>query len=911
VVDSKWETLWSLFDRALKRPVGERSAWLKSHCPDPALRRELTALLRAHERKDSLLDGDRFSVVDDALEPGDRVGAWRVERLLGLGGMGAVYLVERADGAFERRAALKLLHGGVGGPDARARFERERRILASLNHPHIARLLDAGITNRGRPWLLMEAVDGPTLSEWLERHTLSMGERLGLFEQVCHAIAHAHRRLVVHRDLKASNIRIDASGRPRVLDFGIAKLLDAAAAASVTRRADSVPLTPAYTSPEQVRGEVAAIGMDVYALGALLHEVLTGQPPFGHGGGRSDWLEHRRRFEPRVSVDKEIPAELDWVLARALAFEPEDRYASADELAADIRRIREHRSPRARAVGPLYRARKFARRNWRALAFASVVVALVVGLGAELYRSAERARAAQAESEAARSQAESLSTFLKDLFARADPTRQGGRQLTAQELLDAGRQRLANQPGLPASSRVAFWLALADVYLNLGDHGTSRQLATQAAELARRTGSEDLADALVRLGRARHAAGEYQAALAVFQRASESVPAEDDPARFDLVIGRGMALQRLGRLEDAGEAFRRAEAWLAQHAPESVDRRAEVALRLGSWHWGRGRLGTAERFYADALAARREQVPAAWPEVATAMMAHASAKFALGRFDAAREGFAEALAVRRRVLGDDHPDTAVSLNYLGASLYELGRYAEAQAPLSEAVAIQRRVLPDDSPARAGALNNLGLVQWQLGRLGDATATFEKALAINRASLGADHPDLANNLNNLGLIALEQARFEQALALFDRAVALVAAARGDSHPDLGTPLTNRARALLVLERHAEADASLTRAHKILSGVREDHPRLVDTLLWWSLADCLGGADERARARLDRAAVIDQASADGDGENPARIGAVRAACAGRPAAQFLPPDSPPDLQRLLSRLNEIHIADAGRH
>jgi serine/threonine-protein kinase len=901
VAESNWNTLWDLFDRAARLPAGRRSDWLDAHCHDPALRRELDALLSAHDRRDSLLDTDPFPAAPCALDTGARIGAWRVVSELGRGGMGEVYLVERADGAFERRAALKLLHGaGPAGPAAAERFERERRILATLNHRNIARLLDAGMTESGRPWLLMEAVDGPTLSEWPRRFSPSLAERLRLFEQICEAIAHAHRRLVVHRDLKSSNVRVDSAGRPRVLDFGIAKLLDAAADTGVTRGADAVPLTPACTSPEQIRGEEASIAMDVYALGALLHELLAGRPPFRSDGGRSAWLENRRRFEPSVSRTDGIPVELDWVLARALAFDPDDRYASVDELAADIRRVRAHRSPRARAVGPVYRVRKFVRRNWRSVVVGAAVLAVVAGLVVELYRSAERAREARLASETARGEAERLSDFLKDLFLVSDPTRQDGRELTAREILNAGRQRLANQPGLPAASRSAFWLALSDVYRNLGEHDAARQLASQAVELSRRTGSSDLAAALVRLGRAHYAAGDYQPALSVFENAAGSVTSAADPVRFELAIARGMTLQRLGRLDAAGRSFREADTWVSTHSPEDADRRAQVALRLGSWHWGRGDLDKAERFYADALAARRAQVPAAWPEVATAMMALASARFVQGRFGVAREGFAEALAVRRRVLGERHPDTAVSLNYLGASLYELGRYAEAEAPLAEAVAIQREVLPEDSAARAGALNNLGLVQWQLGRLDAATATFETALALNRASLGAEHPDLANNLNNLGLIALEQSRFEPALALFDRAVSLVAAARGETHPDLGTPLTNRARALLVLERDAEADTALARAHDILAGVREDHPRLAETLVWWSLADCLGQDGARAGARLDRAAAIAENNGGDDEDIEGRIRAVRAACAGRAATGLAPPYSPPDFQRLLARV-----------
>jgi serine/threonine-protein kinase len=907
VAESDWNTLWGLFDRVVERPVAERAAWLDARCDDDGMRRELDALLRAHDRQDSLLDCDPIAVEDAALEPGERIGAWQVLSILGVGGMGEVYLVERADGAFERRAALKLLHGaGLGGPGARERFERERRILGSLNHPNIARLLDAGMTESGRPWLLMEAVDGPTVAEWRTQCAPTLGETLEVFLQICSAIAHAHRRLVVHRDLKPSNVRMARDGRPRMLDFGIAKLLDAAADGKVTRRGDTVPLTPGYASPEQIRGEQAGTAMDVYALGVLLHELLGGAPPFDGRGCRADWLEQRRCLTVAVSRKAGTPVELDWVLARALAFDPEDRYPGAEALAADIRRVRAHRTPLARSVGPLYRARKFARRHWRALGLGIATLLLVAGLGAELYRSAERARAARVESEAARGEAERLSSFLKELFVQSDPTRASGRELTALEILDAGRQRLAQQPDLAASSRIAFWLALGDVYLNLGQHATARELASQAAQLARRTDADRLAEALALVGEAHYAAGAYEAAIDVYEPAIESLSDPADPAAFTLAINRGMARQRLGDYRAAGEAFRKAAEWQSEHAPDAAAKRAEVALRLGSWHWSRGRLETAERFYGEALQARRDQVPAAWPEVATAMMARASARFAQGRFDEARAGYADALAIRRRVLGAEHPDTAVSLNYLGAALYELGRHAEAEGPLSEAVDIQRRALPADSPARTGALNNLGLVQWQLGRLEEAASTFRRALVINRKNLGADHPNVANNTNNLGLIAIERRRFDEALEHFDRAVEVVAAARGDDHPDLGPPLTNRARALMVLERSADADAALARAHAVLGGAGGAHPRLIDTLIWWSLSACLRGEAESAPERLDRASDIVESEPAG-AEDRARIAAVRAACKGRRAV--VPEDSPPDFPRLLERARQAAVTSSG--
>jgi len=894
--------MWELFERALDVPGHAREAWLVSHCSDPALRSELEQLLRAHKREDSPLDHAPQAIeFTQRPSPDDRIGPWRVMRLLGTGGMGEVYLVERADGAFERRAALKLLHSGLARSGDHERFQRERRILASLSHPNISRLLDAGVTEAGQPWLLMEAVDGPTITDWCREQGLSLERRLLIFEQVCAAVSHAHRRLIVHRDLKPSNIRVTPEGRPVLLDFGIAKLLDAAADGDITRGPESVPLTPGYASPEQIRGSAAHVGMDVFALGALLYELLAGRPPFAKSeDGREAWLDQRRRLQVRTSRDTGIPVELDWVMTRAMGFEPEERYLGADELAADVRRVRQHRTPRARAVGPLYRARKFFRRNWRLLAAAGGVAALILGLSTRLYFEAGRAHRAVVESEAARAQSDQIANFMMQLFELADSTRQQGRELTAREILAAGRNRLSNQPDLPAETRIDFLLTLADIYLNLGDHDAARDLAIQAGQMARSMNRQlDLARSLLRLSHAHQAAGRYRNALDVIAR-SDRNGSEIPPAlRFDLLLARGNAHQRLGELDDAGARFEEAARLLSREMPDDASRRAESALRLGAWHWSRGRLVEAEEFYARALKARQAQVPVPWPRVATAFMAHGSALYAQGRYDNARKEFEQALQIRQRVLGDVHPLTAVSFNYVGASLYELGRHTEAEPRLARAVSIQEASLPADSPARAGALNNLGLVKQALGKHREAADNFNRALAINRSALGERHPDVANNLNNLGLIMIEQHEWEPALAQFEQAGKIVREARGASHPDLSTPLTNQARMLLMLNRHEDAQVQLQRAFELLAEVHAGHPRRIETLQWWGLADCSAGRTDDGLDRLVQALEIAREYPAGNEQHIAQLEASSAACSRAPVVK--PDNSPPDLLLILARLS----------
>ncbi|MBD3162678.1 MAG: protein kinase, partial [Candidatus Eisenbacteria bacterium] len=493
-----WSRISAILDEALSRPLEQRDAYVVEACGnDDGLRREVSTLLRAAGEDRSFLDENVLEFVapaleegiaDDALREGERIGPYRVGRLIGRGGMSRVYLIERDDDQFHRVAALKVLD--VPGPDSVEyvrRFEAERQILASLDHPNIAALYDAGSTRDGRPCLILEHVSGEPITRYCASRRLGVEDRLLLFETVCRAVHYAHQRLVVHRDLKPGNIFVRRDGVVKLLDFGIAKLLDEGESSPGARaprtRTGFRFLTPEYAAPEQIRSEPVTVATDVYALGVLLFELLTGRLPYD--------LDRGSPFSTQVAVVQEEPktastvvsseadrrtlrGDLDAICHRALRKEPMARYASVAELAADVRAHLDHEPVVARAGTVRYRFGRFVRRNRvPVLATGLVVLSLAAGLIVSIVQTRSASRAFQ-EARLAELRATAINTFLvEDLLGAADPVESGNHDIALREVLDVAARRVgtafADEPLVEASVRQT----LARVYRSLGEYATA------------------------------------------------------------------------------------------------------------------------------------------------------------------------------------------------------------------------------------------------------------------------------------------------------------------------------------------------------------------------------------------------------------------------------------------------------
>ena len=543
---------------ALAQPAAERRAWIAARCVgEPVLQQEAEWLLDAADLDSGeglplhpvapgpvpmpmpLGEGAQF----DAAQPGQ----YRILRLLGEGGMGMVYLAERHDGDSRQPVALKLISGGMArNPRLAARLADERRILALLHHPNIAHLVDGGIAADGQPFIAMEYVEGERIDHWCERHALPLRERLKLFLKVCAAVEHAHQRLVIHRDLKPANILVDAGAEPKLLDFGIARLMeDAAGNADPTRTAHRA-LTLAYASPEHVEGLPLTTATDIWSLGVLLYELLTGVRPHqamesGHllpgvivSGDIRPPSTSPATGNPATDATAQatarmvgrIGADIDAIVLKALRNDPAQRYPSVAALADDIRRFLESRPVSARRGHALYRFRRFAwRQRWK-LGATAVLVLLLSGYLVDRERQLRQVVAERNKSQA-------LSGFMTDLFANADPSHSRGEQVTVKEVLDRGAVDIRKRKDLPGDVRADLLLAMAQAYVGLDLLQTALPVTEEALGLKRASGAShvDVAEVIQQLSNIYANLGENAKAIAA-AREGQALLSRDDPDQF-------------------------------------------------------------------------------------------------------------------------------------------------------------------------------------------------------------------------------------------------------------------------------------------------------------------------------------------------------------------------------------------
>lgn len=714
----RWRRVNDLFLAAVDQPSASRAAWLDAQCEgDFELRLEVASLLQADAPSDvasSVARAVTSAIAESAMTAPvigtQTVGPYRILREIGQGGMATVYLAVRDGGDFEQRVAIKVVRGLLGG-DAMRRFRAERQILASLEHPSIARLLDGGTTADGVPYLAMDYVDGVPIDRYCREHGLTIHERLQLFCRVCDAVSHAHRNLVVHRDIKPSNILITEDGSPKLLDFGIARLIadDGPSGMPLTMTGMRM-LTPEYASPEQVRGDPITTAADVYSLGVLLFELLTGQRPLGFTTRQSGEIERvvctvePRRPSTAVKSSKEsrqLAGDLDIIVLTSLRKEPARRYASASHLAEDIRRHLDGRTVVARQPTWSYRSSRFVRRHRAGVAIAAVFTAVVIGFGVTLFMQNRRVLAE-------RDASTQVTDLLLELYSAYDPTSSRGSRVTAQELLDRGASRiqseLKGQPEMQARMLDRFGALLTNI--GLSDRAVDVLRASLAArESTGDTDSAAIAETLAHLAIALMERGETTEAEPFAERAVD-IRRRLAPGSAELAE----AVGTLGAIRDR------------RGAPDGVE-----MLREAAELW-RGTAGVDGFEFAAALGALAASSHALASEGATQSIARADLLKA-ERFDR------ELLLARRKVLGDVHLLTAANLERLGLLLRAMGRHAEAEPMLLEALAIRRQLLGQQHLLVARTLDALARVLHERRRETEALPIAEEALAIRSALAG--------------------------------------------------------------------------------------------------------------------------------------------------------------------------------
>ena len=885
-VPQDWDRLDRLFDAALDLPVDQRTAYLEHACgDDPALRTRLKKLLAYAETRGGLASGGAWAgplgadVADSVarqhehtLSPGSSVGPYRVVRAIASGGMGSVYLAARADGSFEQQVAIKVIRHPDRARNVIERFGRERQILASLEHPAIARLLNGGATEDGFPYLAMEFVDGETIDCYCDRHCLAVDARLVLFRQAAEAVSFAHRNLIVHRDLKPSNLLVDADGHAKLLDFGIAQVLGAE---SVGAADDARLMTPAYASPEQIRGDPVTTASDVYQLGVLLYVLLSGRRPYPTEGyaEAADAICYHQPLPPSVAASqaptfdakaspdtvamdrgttrsalrRRLAGDLDRIVLTALHKSPEHRYRSVHALIDDLDRCREGLPIRARSQTVFYRLRKWAWRHRTAVVVAATSLVLIVVLsGLYAYRLSRALTRETAE--AARAQA--ASAFLSGIFGELAPTRAQGARLRDLAVLERSVARIEADPTGSPALQAELLTQIGSVYRELAHYDHALPVLERAEGMRRALGSEGslpLAATLHELGLVHTEVADFAAAGQAFDEALALRRAELSESHPDTA----RSLVGLARTEIALSAFEEGRERLVG----AID---ALTASLGSEHPD---VGLALRALAAAEAAQRRTENALetlsesrrilerhfgpeHPHVLLAIAETARLAYEQGEYGRAQAQYERVIPKLRDAFGERHPTVGNALMGLGRVFHGSRRHARALATFEQVLSLRESVFGNDHPATAEALRSIALSSLRLGDTGRALIHFERALAILERSVGRRHEDVAVVLISYGDTLRAEQQAASAVDHYRRAASILAEVQGEDHPIVSQPLSKLGQVLMELDRADEAEAPLRRALALVA----DHEH-ASVMTGTSLARCLVRL-----GRLDEAQVL---------------------------------------------------------
>jgi eukaryotic-like serine/threonine-protein kinase len=791
----RWQLVKRILEAALERDPAGRARLLDEACRnDEPLRQEVESLIASYQQAGSLLDSpaleDPTKILSDTAAQSSgsrRIGPYKVIREIGHGGMGTVFLASRADDQYRRAVAIKLIRRGMDTDSILSRFRHERQILASLDHPNIARLLEGGTTDDGLPYFVMEYIEGQTIDQYCDTRKLTTADRLKLFRTVCSAVQYAHQNLIVHRDIKPSNILVTSEGVPKLLDFGIAKLLKPEMYAQTIAPTETFvrPMTPDYASPEQVRGQPITTASDLYSLGVLLYELLTGHRPYRISGYTPQAIEQaiceQEPERPSTAINRietvsssggavettltpelvsktregqpdklrrKLAGDLDNIVLKAMRKEAQRRYASVEQFSEDIRRHLEGRPVIARKDTFGYSAGKFIQRHKLGVAGVTAFVILtIVAVIAIVIQSARATRE--------RDKAQQVSGFLVDIFKVSDPSESRGNSVTAREILDKGAERVERELNAQPEVQATLLDTIGNVYHSLGLYDKAIPLLEKSLQIRRETlGTENLdtAQTLYDLG----------STLKDKQKTAEAEP----PLRESLAIRRKL----LGN-ENAAVA-------------NCLDLIAETL-------WLKGDLATAEPLYREGLALRRKIFGNVHHDVAQSLSKLASLLWTKGEYDAAEPLNQEAIAIDRKLTGGDDTDLALHLSNYAVLKDNKGDSAAAESLQREALAIRRKLLGNEHPDVAVSLNNLAGTLRKRGNYAEAEPLYREALRIGRNQYGEENQNVAMFEQNLARALYDQEDFARAEPLFREALAKQQRILGENHPR-----TCQARSLLA-------------------------------------------------------------------------------------------------------------------
>ena len=860
----RWQQVEAIFEAALELEPEKREDYVRSACGgDEELFTECMSLLAQDENPHSLLAGESsqaLGLLDELSYEGTEVGAYRVIRKIGEGGMGLVFLAERADGQFAREVALKVIKRGMDSETILRRFQAEREIQARLTHPNIARLYDGGLTADGLPYFTMEYIDGEPIDRYCDRSRLSVDDRLKLFLIVCRAVTYAQQNLVVHRDLKPSNILITSDGTVKLLDFGIAKVLDQDSdqphMTDLTRTGFR-PLTPGYASPEQFRGEPITTATDVYSLGVVLYELLTARRPFDLSamspaslqkavtttdpgkpssvvmrpiGRQADAVTPEAISSQRGTLPdrlrRRLAGDIDTICLKALRTDPVNRYQSVDQFAEDIRRHLEGQPITARPDSLGYRTRKFLARHKASVSAAALVMVTIAAL-VTFYtvRLAHERDIARREAE----KSAQVSAFSTSLFAMFDPVQTQNKDVSIRTLLEQGINRIDTELVSQPDVQARMYDVVGQVYYSLGNYDTAGMLHERAYRNRIAFPSADSTD------------------LATSLRNLSTVAYE----------------QRL--LDSSVALTRRAMAIAVADSGANSVAAANDYHELASALRHQGRYDEARSWYEKSLAIREKKLGPEHPDVAYTLNHLSRLYQSLGDLSTAEALARRSLAIREQTFGGDNPEVAASQGSLAGLLVRLGRDEEAAVLFERARKSFNKLYGDEHPYTAGIVGSLARTHLNLGNLPLADSLARESVRLVFAVFPPGHPSPAVNLNVLGDVLQAKGDYPEAEKTYRECLAIRETALPEDHLLTASVRTNLAECLMKQGKLGEVESLLLAAFQVRekSVGRDDARtlRVVDLLIeYYTLVDKPESADQFRSLRSAAMPSPDSASAD---------------------------------------------------
>lgn len=854
----RWKQINEIVDTALNLEKEERRSYIKQQCKNNLqLKSKVTELLESIEKSGAedflespesyplnlVSDLSKSSVEISSSLIGQHIGNYKITDLVGHGGMGSVFLAKRSDETFDKTVALKILRRGMDTPSNVARFERERNILAKLNHPHIARLLDGGMTEEGLPYLVMEYIEGISLNTYCAENNLSLESRIELFKAICRAVQHAHNNAVIHRDLKPSNILVTEEGQIKILDFGIAKLLETGDTVTnlFQTQTGARILTMGYAAPEQVKGETVTTATDTYTLGTLFYEMLVGVHPFdlklknltevekiilnkppspllqkfkGLAESRQAEIAGKRNISAS-KMQTYLQGDLSAIVMKALRKEPGSRYDTVDQLLEDLQKKDRNLPIIAREDTLRYKTSKFLKRHKISIFVAAGFFLLTTGFAAfYTWQITQERNRAQLEAE----KAQQVSTFLADLFQASDPVHNPKDSLTVGNLLQRGQKRinqLEDQPIVQAQ----LLEVMGQAYTNLGEYDKAKPLLNESHNIQEKVfsnSSPELASSFRNIAYLQHKMGNFANAESLLnsalqiQKKSLGIYHEETAKTLDRYA---LALSRQSKHADADSIYQKVLEIQQKVLPAN---HPDKAATLNNQAFALRRLGKpkkSEQKLRASLDIWRQHYGNIHPNILEGLNDLAIVEEKQGNLEDALTLYKEALEVTHELYEGPNPNTAQLLNNIGSTLLKFGRPKDAESYIKKAFTMRKKILRPMHPAMAGNYATMGTMYIEMEEYEKARPLITKSLRIDKKLRGENHPYVAGDLKNLGSIALGKRSYDEAENYFRRSVDILESTFSPHHPGVAASLNPLGKVLYLRGRPQEAEKKLRRALEI--------------------------------------------------------------------------------------------------